>query len=98
MPEETARIKLAAKIVEDGLSVREAENLARLYAAGQTERAPRPVAPKSFKAVARKLRRCWAPTSGCDRVRTRARSRSSSTAKRSSNGYSPCSQTGAAVE
>ena len=57
VPEETARVKLAAKIVEDGLSVRDAENLARLYAAGQLERAPRPTAPKSFKAVARKLRR-----------------------------------------
>lgn len=57
VPEETTRVKLANKIVEDGLSVREAENLARLFAAGQTERAPRPVTPKSFKAVARKLRR-----------------------------------------
>jgi len=55
--DEATRTKLAAKIVEDGLSVREAENLARLYAAGQTERAPRPVTPKSFKAVARRLRR-----------------------------------------
>ncbi|MHB9038521.1 MAG: hypothetical protein ACYC64_17860 [Armatimonadota bacterium] len=27
-----------------------------MYAAGQAERAPRPVAPKSFKVVARKLR------------------------------------------
>lgn len=57
VPEEAARIRLANKIVSDGLSVREAENLARLFAAGQTERAPRPVAPKSFKLVARKLRR-----------------------------------------
>jgi len=57
VPEEPARIKLATKIVDDGLSVREAENLARLYAAGQTERAPRPAAPKSFKVVARRLRR-----------------------------------------
>jgi ParB family chromosome partitioning protein len=57
VPAEAARIRLANKIVSDGLSVREAENLARLFAAGQTERAPRPVAPKSFKLVARKLRR-----------------------------------------
>lgn len=57
VPEEATRLKLANKIVEDGLSVREAENLARLFAAGQTERAPRPATPKSFKAVARKLRR-----------------------------------------
>jgi ParB family chromosome partitioning protein len=51
------RIKLAQKIVDEGLSVREAENLARLFAAGGSERAPRPVAPKAFKIVARKLRR-----------------------------------------
>ncbi len=57
VPEEATRIKLARKIVEDGLSVREAENLARLYAAGQTERAPRVATPKSFKQAARALRR-----------------------------------------
>jgi ParB family chromosome partitioning protein len=58
--DETGRLKLAQKIVDDGLSVRDAENLARLYAAGQTERAPRPATPKSFKTVARKLRRLLA--------------------------------------
>ena len=60
VPDEAIRMKLAQRIVEDGMSVREAENLARLYAAGQTERAPRPVTPKSFKLVARKLRRLLA--------------------------------------
>jgi ParB family transcriptional regulator, chromosome partitioning protein len=55
--DEDRRVKLAEKIVADGLSVREAEALARLYQAGQTERAARPVSPKSFKVVARKLRR-----------------------------------------
>jgi ParB family transcriptional regulator, chromosome partitioning protein len=60
VPDEAIRLKLAQRIVDDGLSVREAENLARLYAAGQTERAPRPTAPKSFKVVARKLRRLLA--------------------------------------
>ncbi len=55
--EEDRRIRLAEKIVAEGLSVREAEALARLYQAGQTERTPRPVSPKSFKVVARKLRR-----------------------------------------
>jgi len=55
--DEPIRLKLAQKIVDEGLSVRDAENLARLYAAGQTERAPRPITPKSFKTVARKLRR-----------------------------------------
>lgn len=57
VPDEAARVKLAHKIADEGLSVREAENLARLIAAGQGERAPRPITPKSFKAVARKLRR-----------------------------------------
>lgn len=57
VPDESARIRLAQRVVDEGISVREAENLARLYAAGQAERAPRPVAPKSFKVVARKLRR-----------------------------------------
>lgn len=60
VPDETVRLKLSQRIVDDGLSVREAENLARLYAAGQTERAPRPAAPKAFKVVARRLRRLLA--------------------------------------
>lgn len=58
VPDEALRIKLANKLVEEGLSVREAENLARLYAAGQTaDRPSRPATPKSYKVVARKLRR-----------------------------------------
>ncbi len=57
VPDEERRIRLATKIVEDGLSVREAENLSRLYLAGDVERAPRPIAPKSYKLVARGLRR-----------------------------------------
>jgi len=56
VPDETARLRLATKIVDEGLSVREAETLARLFAAGQSDRQPRPVSPKSFKVVARKLR------------------------------------------
>ncbi|MGV8084086.1 MAG: ParB/RepB/Spo0J family partition protein [Coriobacteriia bacterium] len=57
VPDESTRLKLANRIVLDGLSVREAENLARLLVAGQAERAPRPVTPKSFKMVGRTLRR-----------------------------------------
>lgn len=58
VPDEDRRLKLAHRIVEDGLSVREAETLARLFAAGQnTDRAHRPVSPKSYKIVARKMRR-----------------------------------------
>jgi ParB family transcriptional regulator, chromosome partitioning protein len=60
VPDEGMRLKLAQKVVDDGLSVRDAENLARLYAAGQGERAARPTTPKSFKAVARRLRRLLA--------------------------------------
>jgi ParB family chromosome partitioning protein len=57
VPDEERRLRLAVKIVEEGLSVREAENLARLFAAGGGERTPRPVSPKAYKLVARKLRR-----------------------------------------
>lgn len=57
VPAEETRLRLANKIVNEGLSVREAENLARLLAAGGAERAPRPATPKSFKVVARRLRK-----------------------------------------
>jgi ParB family transcriptional regulator, chromosome partitioning protein len=57
VPDEGLRLKLAHKVVNDGLSVREAETLARLFAAGQTERSGRPQSPKTFKIIARKLRR-----------------------------------------
>lgn len=57
VPDEDKRTALAVKIVEQGLSVREAEDLARLYAAGQAPRRARPAAPKSYKVVARQLRR-----------------------------------------
>ncbi len=60
VPDEERRVRLGQKIVAEGLSVREAENLARLYAAGGVERAPRPIAPKAYKIVARKLRRLLA--------------------------------------
>ncbi len=58
VPDAEMRIKLATKVTTEGLSVRETENLARLYAVGRSpERAKRPPTPKSFKIVARKLRR-----------------------------------------
>jgi ParB family chromosome partitioning protein len=57
VPDEERRLRLAQKVVEEGLSVREVENIARLFAAGGSERTSRPVAPKAFKIVARKLRR-----------------------------------------
>jgi len=57
VPDEESRSRLAQKVVTEGLSVRETENIARLYVAGQMERTPRPATPKSFKIVARKLRK-----------------------------------------
>lgn len=56
VPDEEGRIKLARKIADEKLSVRVAENLARLYAATGLERTKRPPSPRSFKTVARKLR------------------------------------------
>ena len=56
VPDEEARIKLANKIIEENLSVREAENIARFYETQGIERSKRPPSPKSFKIVARKLR------------------------------------------
>jgi ParB family chromosome partitioning protein len=51
------RHTLARKCVAEGLSVREAESLAKLLAAGASINTPRPITPKSYKIVARKLRR-----------------------------------------
>lgn len=62
LSDEAQRIRLAHRIVDEGLSVRDAENMARLIAAGQGERTPRPVSPKSYKVVARKLRRLLSTT------------------------------------
>jgi ParB family chromosome partitioning protein len=56
VPEEEGRIRLAKKIVDENLSVREAETLARLYGTRDIERAKRLPSPRSFKLVARKLR------------------------------------------
>jgi len=58
VPDDDRRTRLANKIADEGLSVREAETLARLFAAGQTaDRSSRPVSPKSYKIVARKMRK-----------------------------------------
>jgi ParB family chromosome partitioning protein len=56
VPEEDGRIRLAKKIVDENLSVREAETLARLYGTQGMDRVKRPPSPRSFKIVARKLR------------------------------------------
>jgi ParB family transcriptional regulator, chromosome partitioning protein len=57
VPDESSRLRLASKIADEGLSVREAENTARLLAAGQAPHPKREPAPKAFKVVARSLRR-----------------------------------------
>lgn len=56
VPYEGQRIKLADKVVAEGLSVRATENLAPLFSVGETPRAPRPVMPQSYKRAARVLR------------------------------------------
>lgn len=59
VPYEDARIKLAEKVVKEGLSVRATENLAPLFSVGDTPKAPRPVTPQSFKKAARALRQTF---------------------------------------
>ena len=60
VPDDDRRRTLARKCVDDGLSVREAEGLAKLLAAGASIQTQRVVTPKSYKIVARKLRRLLA--------------------------------------
>lgn len=56
VPFEDARIKLAEKVVADGLSVRMTENLAPLYSVGDTPKTARTATPQSYKKAARVLR------------------------------------------
>ena len=56
VPYEDARIRLAEKVVNEGLSVRATENLAPLFSVGDAPRAPRTVTPQSYKKAARVLR------------------------------------------
>lgn len=56
VPYEEQRIKLADKVVAEGLSVRATENLAPLFSVGETPRTPRSVMPQSYKRAARVLR------------------------------------------
>ena len=59
VPYEDARIKLAEKVVAEGLSVRATENLAPLLSAGETPKTTRPATPQSFKKAARVLRQVF---------------------------------------
>lgn len=59
VPYEDARIRLAEKVVAEGLSVRATENLAQLFSAGETPKTSRPATPQSFKKAARVLRQVF---------------------------------------
>lgn len=59
VPYEDARIRLAEKVVAEGLSVRATENLAPLFSAGETPKTPRTTTPQSFKKAARVLRQVF---------------------------------------
>lgn len=59
IPYEDARIKLAEKVVAEGLSVRATENLAPLFSAGEIPKTTRPATPQSFKKAARVLRQVF---------------------------------------
>lgn len=59
VPYEDARIRLAEKVVAEGLSVRASENLAPLFSAGETPKTTRPATPQSFKKAARVLRQVF---------------------------------------
>ena len=59
VPFEEQRIKLAEKVVAEGLSVRATENLAPLFSVGETPKPPRPVTPQSFKKAARVIRQVF---------------------------------------
>ena len=57
IPSKEGRRKLTDKLLDENLSVREAENMARLIAGVKKEQAkPRPTPPKSYKTVARALK------------------------------------------
>ncbi|AEB07892.1 parB-like partition protein [Coriobacterium glomerans PW2] len=56
VPYEDERIRLAEKVVNDGLSVRATETLAPLFSVETASRSPRPLTPHSFKKAARTLR------------------------------------------
>ena len=57
VPSEEGRIKLAKKVVTEGLTVRQTENLAPLFSVEHTETRTRVAAPQSFKRAARELRK-----------------------------------------
>jgi ParB family chromosome partitioning protein len=57
VPDEEARVRLGKKIADEHLTVREAENIARLYGTQGFERSKRTPSPRAFGIAARKLRK-----------------------------------------
>ena len=57
VPTPEARVRLARKVTNEGLSVRQTEHLAPLFEANETEVTRRQPTPASFKRAARTLRR-----------------------------------------
>ena len=59
VPFEDARIRLAQKVVNEGLSVRATENLAPLFSVGEEPKKSKAVTPQSYKKAARALRQIF---------------------------------------
>lgn len=59
VPFEDARIRLAQKVVNEGLSVRATENLAPLFSVGEEPKKSKTVTPQSYKKAARALRQVF---------------------------------------
>lgn len=59
VPFEDARIRLAQKVVNEGLSVRATENLAPLFSVGEEPKKLKSVTPQSYKKAARALRQVF---------------------------------------
>jgi ParB family chromosome partitioning protein len=56
VPSQEGRAKLARKVIEENLTVRQTENLAPLFSGTEAARKPRTVAPQAYKRAARQLR------------------------------------------
>ena len=59
VPFEDARIRLAQKVVNEGLSVRATENLAPLFSVGEEPKKSKSVTPQSYRKAARALRQVF---------------------------------------
>lgn len=57
VPTQEGRERLARKVIDEHLTVRQTENLAPLFSGTETVRKPRTPSPQSFKRAARQLRR-----------------------------------------